>query len=313
MKFAIRWKKRLLAVAAIATALVVLWGAFVFATMWLRIRCVRELARQARNLNEVGLYEHLNPESVEPAVSELYGNIAFWDLNSGTHGSDVLARLEELQHPDIRSVLRNLFGQWSNHDDTAQIDLIPSIAFSSINSVQGIEVTDEQTSESSAPVSIAFTVAQPAINVTTSASRFLISLWNSPPAVGVYSVTDTSGESVIVVMHTVSAVGNENEEPQQHPIRELLIIDSAGQILDRSFVRAGDIIGKLAKSDGVADQVVFGTPGYISTQNGTIHLKAVGPGTVRIIDHGKWKIVRTIEPQDSVGSDTQSEQSSVEN
>src|SRR5262245_42935357 len=209
MKFVLRWKKQLLALAVIATACVVLWGAFVFVAMWLRIRCVRELASQARQLDEVGIYDHLNPEVV---AVDWDGDLNLLGLDVGTRRSDLVVRLEELQRPSIRTVLRQMFGQWTNHDQIVETDLIPSIAFSGINSLTAVSVTDEQTNESSSPLSIDLTVTQP-VNVTS--GQFLLSLWNSAPSINVYSVTDTTGESLIVVTHAVSAIATENQEPEQ--------------------------------------------------------------------------------------------------
>jgi hypothetical protein len=311
MKFAIRWKKQLLAGAVITTAVVIVWGVFVFAGIWLRVQCVRELTKQARPLDEIALYDPANPELAQ-AIRWTGWDVSF-SGDSAEPGADLLDRLEELQRPGIRIVLRNLFRLWTRQNQPEQLSLVQTIALNSVSQgVSVIQVADGQADES-APASVDVVAAELPTLVNTGQWLTQITLWHTGQSLQVYSITDSRGEKVLVVSRSVSENSSDEREPSEGPTREILIVDSAGQILDRLLIKDSDIVGRFAESHAVADQVVFGKPCYGSLQSGTFQRSAVGPGTVRIIDRGKWKTVRTIEAPSPSGNVVEPEQTPLEN
>jgi hypothetical protein len=291
MKTITRWKKPLLAGAILSTLVVAGWGAIVFTTLWLRARCLRELTDRAQPLPQAGLYDHLNPQWIGAAASmSATGGLSLVTYWSDTTESDPLDRLIELQRPSITAVWRNLFKRRNSASQSQY--LTQTVAFSTTGQTAAFNTagrTVVRFTDSS-------TIVSPTNNLNVSNTTFTISalvLANSMDSPQTCWAVDSRGDKILVVTRRIAESASGDSQTL-----EVTLIDSSGQVLNRSTIQSlqfPTIVGKLAEPHGLADQIIFATPGYVTTQDGAVHLKAVGPGSIRIIDQGCWSEVQTID------------------
>jgi hypothetical protein len=273
--------------------------------MWLRVRCVRELANQASPLDEIAPVSP-TAEAAGITTAQAYRDLTLTLNGNVSNGSDLLRRLEALQQPSLHTVLRSLLGWNKQNQTTQQLSLVQSVIFT-----PQIQAPNGQSNVLSTTLSGDVTLTQASVSVNTGQTIGQLIFWDSQ-AMRVYSVSDSRGERLTIVVHTVPATVDDAENPNEFSAKEVLIIDSAGQILDRSIIRDGDLIGKLSEPLGQAEQVVFGATGWVANQNGVLHTTAVGHVSVRIIERGQWKTVQTIEAPASAETGNQTEPSSME-
>jgi hypothetical protein len=292
--------------AVIATAAVILWTAYIFSAIWLRVRCARELADRAEPLNEVGLVEHPNAARIEGSGG-LFLDIdgsggLLLDIGAWPDGSDTVDRLEALQRPSITTVFRQLLARWTGHEGVSAATALQTIAWSPS------QLTAEQP-DASQVATFGLTAVESPASISVGQTLSHVALLNWAQGIQCYAVTDSRGERFLVVVRPPRAASDDGEVLEVSSAVELLLIDSAGRILDRSPLPKDRLLGKLAQPCGKADQLVFGTWRYVSNRDGTFSTRfVVGPGTVRIIDNGQWRTVQKIDAPESSDDHRQPEQ-----
>jgi hypothetical protein len=301
MPTVIRWKRLLLLGAGITTLTVILWAAYLFTAIWLRVRCARELAEHADSLPEVYVQENRESNEVE------IGRDVFL-LDTVNRDNRTLDHLESLQQPNIAIVLRHLL-KTDRDEPSARTQQVQSLVFSP----QGQYIANSGSNTTSVIAwnteTDAVQATSVSLNVTASPGVFntrqVLALWGADAAFQCYAVTDSNGEKVLVVTRS-SPQESGDEQMTEAPLPlELLLIDMAGRVFVRRPCPGSGLVGKLAEPQGKADQLVFGARTYVSDQNGSIVLKVAGPGVVGIVQDGELKTVQTIVPPVPPANETQ--------
>lgn len=287
-----RWKRLFLLGAATTTLAVIVWAAYLFTAIWLRVRCARELAGQAESLPEVAVSDQI--QSGESEGTNRW--FAMVDFDARRHSA--LERLESLQQPNVATVLRYLLGRGQD-EPNARIQQMHSLVFvsdgkalaSSGSNTTTVRLWNAQTgAPQTGSFSLNVTAAPSAVNVGQ-----ILAVWEPDSEFQCFSVTDSHGEKVLVVTRPLlQEAGDEQTIESSPPPRELLLIDTAGRIFARRPCPGGGLVGKLPEPHGKADQLVFGTRTYVNDQNGTLVLRIAGPGVVCIVEDGELKTVRSI-------------------
>jgi hypothetical protein len=292
-----RWRVWLVIGAAMSVLAVIFWAGYVFSAIWLRVRYARELADHVEPLHEVQLSQRANSEGASPdASADLGAHIVLVDF-AYQKGPSALSRLEALQRPSVGTVVRLLIDR-KRSDDSSELLWGQTIAMNPAGQILAASGANSPTfvfSDGPDTATIDVAVTNPTSTVSAGQTLASIVLWNSGPTTHCYSVTDSSGDKLLALTRPLNQHASEAQMPDSSPGLEILLIDSAGRVLDRSRVPGSSLLGRLAEPRGKADQLVFGTPSYES-QDGTFDIRAVGPGAVCIVEDGQLKTVRTIDP-----------------
>jgi hypothetical protein len=282
--------------AAVTALVVILWATYLFTTIWLRACCARELAENVEPLRELRPADRVHSQVAGPSIFAGYStaDLVFSDLWRGPL-NDSLDRLKALQRPTVVTVLRQLLGKSSSsrvaEDDVLSgtnrlISRVQVLADSAPATSTGIQVDDDD-GAAQEDLGAAFT--------TTGQSFKLYPISCSTSDTHCYSVTDSHGETVLVVTQSIPSQDNDEQATDSWPALEILVVDSAGRILQRSRILAGNILGKLAQKQGKADQLVCGVERLLAQQDGSLSTEVVGPGAVFIVEDGRLKSVPSID------------------
>ncbi len=112
-----RWKRLLVVGAAVTCLATILWAAYLFTAIWLRVKCARELAAEAQEIPVIAVADDQDLNSSDamleaPATNGVVWIDAFPDLFADLSGlASAVDRLEELQRPSVRIVWKHLVGR----------------------------------------------------------------------------------------------------------------------------------------------------------------------------------------------------------
>lgn len=294
-----RWKRLFLFGAGTTTLAVILWATYLFTAIWLRVRCVRELAEQADPLPEVTVSDHIQADESEDAGNLLLASV-LWDFVDRSHSA--VDRLESLQQPNIATVLRHLLGRGQD-EPRKDLQRVQSLAFVTQGQALATSGSNSATvrlwnAQTGAPQTGSSSLNVTASPGTVSAGQVLARIVLREPDLDFqcFSVTDSRAERVLIVTRPLPQESGDEAtaESSPPPPRELLLIDSAGRIFARQPCPGAVLVGKLAEPHGKADQLVFGTPDYEMVQGGTFTLRVADPGAICIVEDGELKTVRSI-------------------
>jgi hypothetical protein len=292
-----------------------LWAGYLVCAMWLRVRCVRELAAMAEQVQVVD-------EPIRIAVQDwnntgqFLWSLAALDLQNQSRIPNIVERLATLQKPAPRTIFQHLLrlsGSKANQESS-----VVSVTFSS--KVHTIILSDPSSSVSQnvfvelAPPSVMTgdtpnphatvsgevsaihpvqgRIVQLAVAPSNSSLQILSSIagqWRC------FSLRDTQGIPIWLVIKPGTAPFTDSalEPDTVRPTDELLLIDSGGTIFARLPGQEGFLLGRLAEPLGKADQLVFG-PKYPVVDMNTGQLPTTNRWSVYVIEHGKLKFVRDL-------------------
>jgi hypothetical protein len=290
-----RWKRVFLLGTATITLGVILWAAYLFTAIWLRVRFARELAKGAESLPVITVMDVDSGERDDARV--LPWDNALWD--SVTIGHGALDRLEALQRPNVATVVRHLLAR-GRDESSPDLARVQSLVFSSqvqafvaIGSDSTARVWDVQTgTPQSGSISVNVTASPGAVTSGQTLATFVV--WDPTANVQCFSVTDSHGEKVLIATRPLPQEPGDEPTTGITPPREYLLIDTAGRIFARRPCPGDGLVGKLAEPHGKADQLVFGTRTYVVGNNRTVNQSVRGPGVVCIVEQGELKTVRSI-------------------
>jgi hypothetical protein len=286
---------------AATTLAIVLWAAYLFTAIGLRVRTVRELAQQAEPLPEVTRIDQIQNGEADDQRG-LWANL-LWKFETRSHRT--LDRLESLQRPSVATITRHLLGR-DEDEPAAQIQRVQSIAFSPDGQVLASRGSNTATVLWNAETRLNISSVPGTVNSGQAIAKIV--LWEPAMDIQCFSATDSHGEKLLIVTRPLPrpATDEQSNDYDYPPPRELLLIDMAGRIFARQSCPGGGLVGKLAEPHGQADQLVFGTKANLGDRNGTVALRVVGPGVICIVDDGGLKTVRLIPSQTSAPNEIQS-------